>query len=587
LPGPDERLKGALERLAAPADPSGAYERIVEKKVRRRIMRRVEVAALALVVLAGTVGGTFALAHVFRSTSKRVPIAPAVRNGKIAFVSNRDGQDALYVMSPDGTGLGRLSEDSVNDSFPAWSPDGKRIALVRWTEEEQSGDVSFNLAVMNADGLGLTTLTHNKSHESVEIGHPTWSPDGTMIAFDQQLFVDQTTEIYVVNADGSNLVRLTNDEISVASPVWSPDGKRIAFFADAGLSVMNADGTGRRTLLRRTLASSPIPQSWSPDGRTIALVRVSYGSTEADVFTDISLLDLSTGKERRLTQDGHSDAPVWSPDGTKIAFVRTRNGNPDIYVMNPDGGAISRLTDDPAQDLAPSWQPVPVGAYPTETPSTGPTPTPSPSPAWPLPKCATSFVNGDFDGDGQLDTASVCRLKGGTFSLNVQWASGAAGAVPLPDCQSGCEARGAGDLNGDGMEEFFLVYSAGASTEFVEAYELPASEAFGQHPAMVARPGSPPGFPPGAPAHFDLGGSVTQQGYLTCTGPQGGSREVVSTGTVLSEDQATWKVHETVFTFSPGKDGTGLFRVESTRDYTMPFDSNQPFVPPGDPCLDI
>ena len=105
--------------------------------------------------------------------------------------------------------------------------------------------------------------------------------------------------------------------------------------------------------------------------------------------------------------------------------------------------------------------------------------------------------------------------------------------------------------------------------------------------ARAARPGSPPGFPGGAPAQFDLGGSVTHQGYLTCTGPQGGSREVLSTGTVLSDDQTTWQVHETVFTFSPGKDGTGLFRVESTRDYTVPFDPNQPFVPPGDPCLDI
>ena len=63
MPGPDDRLRSAMERLAAPADPSGAYERIVEKKVRRRIMRRLQIVALAFVVLAGTVGGTFALGY--------------------------------------------------------------------------------------------------------------------------------------------------------------------------------------------------------------------------------------------------------------------------------------------------------------------------------------------------------------------------------------------------------------------------------------------------------------------------------------------------------------------------------------------
>jgi Tol biopolymer transport system component len=589
LPGPDDLLKGALERLAAPADPSGAYEGIVEKKVRRRFLRRAEIAGLVIVVLAGTIGGTFALARVFRSgPAAPRPVAPSARNSKIAFVSNRDGHDALYVMNADGTGLVRLSEDSVNNSSPAWSLDGRRIAFVRWTEEEHPPRVSFNLAVMNADGSGLTNLTHNKSNESVEIGHPTWSPDGTMIAFDQQLMADQTTEIYVVNADGSNLIRLTNDAISVASPAWSPDGKHIAFFTDVGLALITPDGTGRKILLRRTLESSPIPESWSPDGRAIALVRISYGPTEADVFTDISLLDL-TGKERRLTRDGHSDAPVWSPDGTKIAFVRTRNGNADIYLMNPDGTEISRLTEDPAQDVAPSWQPVPVGALPspTESPSLSPQPTPSPSPAWPLPRCATSWVNGDFDGDSLLDTAAICRLKGGTFTLNVQWASGATGAVSLPDCQSACEAHGTGDLNGDGKDEFFLVYSAGASTEFVEVFELPTSEIFGRHPAKIAPPGSPPGFPPGASAQFDLGGSVTHQGYLTCTIPKGGSREVVSTGTVLSSDQTTWKVHETRFSFSPGKDELGQFAVVSVRDYSAPVDPDRPFVPPGDPCLDI
>ena len=105
MPGPDDRLKGALERMAAPADPSGAFERIVEKKTRRRIMRRVEVGGLALIVLGGTVGGTFALAHVsngpttptaigvFRDHSR--PVYGELMEQQIAAATDKLGQGDL------------------------------------------------------------------------------------------------------------------------------------------------------------------------------------------------------------------------------------------------------------------------------------------------------------------------------------------------------------------------------------------------------------------------------------------------------------------------------------------------------------
>src|SRR5256885_2251960 len=49
--------------------------------------------------------------------------------GKIAFTSNRDGNDEIYVMNADGTGVTRLTNDPASDSQPAWSPDGSRIAF--------------------------------------------------------------------------------------------------------------------------------------------------------------------------------------------------------------------------------------------------------------------------------------------------------------------------------------------------------------------------------------------------------------------------------------------------------------------------
>jgi TolB protein len=65
----------------------------------------------------------------------------------------------------------------------------------------------------------------------------------------------------------------------------------------------------------------------------------------------------------RLTNHPAADRePVWSPDGSKLAFVSTRDGNAEIYVMNASGDANgfslpARLTNHPASDLNPVWSP--------------------------------------------------------------------------------------------------------------------------------------------------------------------------------------------------------------------------------------
>jgi len=49
--------------------------------------------------------------------------------------------------------------------------------------------------------------------------------------------------------------------------------------------------------------------------------------------------------------------PIYSPNGLKIAFISTHDGDPEIFVMNPDGTGLKKLTDNTAVDAAPSWSP--------------------------------------------------------------------------------------------------------------------------------------------------------------------------------------------------------------------------------------
>lgn len=72
--------------------------------------------------------------------------------GQIAFVSNRDGNDEIYVMNPDGSNQRRLTNTPGEDWHPAWSPDGTKILF-----QCMSGG-TFNVCVVNADGSGLTQI---------------------------------------------------------------------------------------------------------------------------------------------------------------------------------------------------------------------------------------------------------------------------------------------------------------------------------------------------------------------------------------------------------------------------------------------
>ncbi len=82
-------------------------------------------------------------------------------------------------------------------------------------------------------------------------------------------------------------------------------------------------------------------------------------STVTEGGTDIFLYDFLTANGYNLTNlgSGKNEQSAISPDATKIAFVSRRDGNREIYVMNRDGNAVKRLTDNAAWDVHPAWSP--------------------------------------------------------------------------------------------------------------------------------------------------------------------------------------------------------------------------------------
>jgi Tol biopolymer transport system component/predicted Ser/Thr protein kinase len=264
----------------------------------------------------------------------------ASSSGRIAFTSNRDGNDEIHVMNADGSSQTNLTNNPASDASPVWSPQGTKIAF------GSNRDGNWELYVMDADGSHQTRLTNNPGAD----WQPAWSPDGSQIAFVSGR--DGNGEIYTMNADGSDQVRLTNDPAQDWGPVWSLDGSRIGFASsrdgDQEVYLMNADGSQQMNL-----TNNPGPDaglSWSPDGKRIAFLSTRGGKTS------IYVMDADGTSVTQLTSSTEvNGGPIWSPDGSRMVFKAYRDANEEIYVMNVDGSAQTKLTSVATYEQTYAW----------------------------------------------------------------------------------------------------------------------------------------------------------------------------------------------------------------------------------------
>jgi Tol biopolymer transport system component len=190
---------------------------------------------------------------------------------EIAFRSDRDVarpspafQDEIYLMRADGTRQINLTRTRrINDGWPAWAPDGRRIA---YGSELRRGPHT-DLYVMNRDGTRRTLVVSSSEPDE----GPDWSSRNRLV------FVSWRTgdwELYAVDPDGTRLERLTRSAGEDTAARWSPDGKRIVFLSkrDArnpdhdSVYVMDANGLRQHALTRPGYLGSP---AWSPDGRYV------------------------------------------------------------------------------------------------------------------------------------------------------------------------------------------------------------------------------------------------------------------------------------------------------------------------------
>ncbi len=283
-------------------------------------------------------------------------------NERIAFV--RAG--SIWIMDAAGEDAAQLSVRSHDgaDQSPALSPSGDAIAYA------SPRDGASRLFVISLEELVPQAITDGADGGDY---HPTWSPDGLRIGFVRGDPRDRRDLLLVERAGGEPTLLLTgNDDHPelAGSPAWSPDGKSIVFGADrrkgrgTTLWIVDVDTRALRQLtVTRSDAWFVVDRdpAWSPDGKRIAFASNRHvpSSDHADQF-DIYAVDPDGGNLTRLTDDpAAATDPCYSPDGRRIYFASARGRqNPyetEIYVMAAEGGQQRRVTrDERPQNRAPS-----------------------------------------------------------------------------------------------------------------------------------------------------------------------------------------------------------------------------------------
>jgi TolB protein len=266
---------------------------------------------------------------------------------QIAFHSDPGGQDDLYVIRDDGSGLRQLTRGLEQVAGAAWSPDGTKLAFVaRPTGTEQ-------LYTIDASGTGLRQLT---SGINSYIGDIAWSPSA-----DSLLFVccsENAPRIYEARSDGTGRRVIAS---RAAQPAWSPDGARIAYIstrrAQPDIYAANRDGSHAFRITASPAAD--VDPAWSPDGQWIA-----FDSEHGD-RQQIYLIRPDGTRLRRLVRSAWSDqSPLWAPDSQSLVFTSYRNRDPNLRgIGNADivrawrNGRVQNLTRGPAWEGDPAWSP--------------------------------------------------------------------------------------------------------------------------------------------------------------------------------------------------------------------------------------
>lgn len=285
-------------------------------------------------------------------------------DGKYLLVSDSDESTGvtIFLVSVDGRERRRVipnqpylgTRSLSHDNLPRFSPDGKKVAFVRW-----EGEPSADIYVAEMETGNLIRVTSERR----SIFDINWSRDGKSLFFLSNRAGRQLLWQVPAKANATTAIRpVGNLLMEMDSCRFSPDGERMAYtqsFSDTEIIIGPTDGTplfgtagsGPELPCRISSSRSDDSARFSNDGRRIAFASNRSG------WDEIWTVKADCSEARQLTnfREIGVGSPRWSPDDSFIVFDRRGDKQSDVYTIGIDGNNLRRITISPTTDCMGSW----------------------------------------------------------------------------------------------------------------------------------------------------------------------------------------------------------------------------------------
>jgi tricorn protease len=303
-------------------------------------------------------GGTAESIWRFDRTGEAVPLTadyagtstdPMLWDGRVYFISDRDGVRNLFSMTTDGKDVKQLSHQHIFDVESASLNDGRIVyscAGDLWILDTRSGQEQLVSISLQSDFDQMRVHWVKKPLDYLTSVH--LSPDGSRAVFTAR------GAVFSMPAQTGRIIQVANESgVRYRDARFLPDGKTILALSTATGETefwnFPGNGAGKPTQLTsddHVLRTGGVP---SPDGQWLA-------HTNRD--QDLWLYNFKTRTNKRIAQsmNGQFGDLSWSPDGRWLAFVETADNQFDqIRVLDVGSGNIQSITSDRYDSESPTW----------------------------------------------------------------------------------------------------------------------------------------------------------------------------------------------------------------------------------------